>query len=196
MEIINLTQINTNIKIKATDGVTEVDLPKEIIMSIASRGKKAINFRIIKYFLEEQQDNSQEIQIQVLCSKCRGWTSVYRLVESNWEYINSAFRTSIKRKTGEMYFADKCLSCYGKADKVISGREQEVSIDKVIKNSEDSETIKNKADNDRVQQTIFLSKDNERFIRLYCAINNVKKNKLLNDMVKYFKERHPLGMGE
>lgn len=194
MEIINLTQSNSNIKIKTTDEISEIDLPEEIVRSIELRGKKAVNFRIVKYYLEEQHDNIQEIQ--VLCSKCRSWTSVYKLVGSSWEYVNYDFRTSVKRKTGELYFADKCLSCYGKADKGINGREQEVGIDKVIKNSEDNETVKSKANKDRVQQTIFLSKDNERFIRLYCAVNNVKKNKLLNDIVKYYKESHPLEIEE
>jgi archaellin len=190
MEIINLTKSNSNIKIKTPDGISEIDLPKQIVTSIELRGKKAVNFRIVKYYSEEQQENVQEIQ--VLCSKCRCWTSVYRLVGSIWEYVNSDFRTSAKRKTGEMYFADKCLLCYGKKDKGIGNMEQDSDIYKAINNPIGNKTVKNKADNDRVQQTVFLSKDNEKFIRLYCAINNVKKNKLLNDMVKYYKESHPL----
>ncbi len=189
MKTTNLTKSNLDITISSTYGKTEIGLPEEIKTSIELRGKKAINFRLVEYYLDESQERVYELQ--VLCSKCRKWTGTYRLNGDKWEYINTEFRTSICRKTGELYFADKCISCYSKTEKIVSKAET-FNTNILSKKAVDYAEIKAEVDNDRIQQTIFLSNSNEEFIRLYCAQNKLKKNKLLNEIIIYYKESHPL----
>lgn len=180
MNYINLTYANYDIEID------DVELPKEIILSLELRGKRSNNHR---YDVVNKE-------IQVRCSRCGNWISVFKYENDKWEDISKdRYWVSTKENTNQNYYADKCFVCYQKSKK------KKVKIEKTnisetneyqkgVQASEEycAWSVKNQG----LQQTIALTKDNDRYLKLLCVYKNAKKNAMINKIIEMYRNNNPI----
>ncbi|WP_075980119.1 hypothetical protein [Bacillus massilinigeriensis] len=156
----------------------ELSLPFPYQISLEKRGKTVVNHRYVEDLKE----------LQIYCSSCNHWHSVYRLEDGAWIDINQTYKLCNAGKE-RAYFDTYCLNCY----EIKKGREdkktvvQEIVV--VVGNKE-----KRNDGIDRIQQTVFLYPDNDMYIKLYCVFHNKKKNQLINEIIAQFKDKNPINL--
>lgn len=180
MNYINLIYGN-NIKV---DGV---ELPKEILLSLETRGKRSINHRF----------NTLNQEIEVRCSICKNWISLYKLENNLWKDVNNgAYWISTKQNTNLNYYSSSCFNCYQdnkkkkNSPKSLGNGTKDVNLVKSEGQEVECGALSSK--NDRIQQTIALSKENDRYIKLNCAVNAIKKNDFLNMLLNHYRQNNPI----
>lgn len=180
MNYINLNYANYDIK------VDDIELPKEIILSLELRGKRSNNHRY----------DVLNKEIQVRCSRCNKWISIFKYENGNWTDISKdRYWVSTKENTNQNYFADKCYSCYSESKK------KKVKIEKANFDSSNGYQKSGQAkeeycawsvNNHGIQQTVALTKDNDRYLKLLCVYKNIKKNAMINKIIEMYRSDNPI----
>jgi|GEM_PF-2318377 len=180
-DYINITYSNRSLKI---DGL---ELPEEIIQSLIVRGKRSINHRF----------NVLNNELQVRCTKCNRWISVFKHDSDKWTDISKGkYWISTKENTNLNYFADKCYSCYQETKRKkfqVKGTninkanlpKREVQADEYCAWS---------GKNNGIQQTVALTKENDRYLKLLSVYKNLKKNALINKILNEYRNDNPINL--
>lgn len=161
-----------------------LDLPKSIQIGINNRNDNGNN---------HIYENGE---LKVLCSKCKQYHPVYRLVDGQWKDINKTYRVSIKRDTKEEYFGTKCTKCYENRDKNIKNESKTVVIAPTVANNpkKEGDYLPHSKKNGGVQQTIFLVPELDLYLKLYAVMTGTKKNELINQIIAKFKKENPINL--
>lgn len=173
----------TNLMFKdSNELIGGIELPKSIILSLEYRGKRNCNFRF----------NNITRLLEVRCSKCNSWFSVYELKDNGWVDINDgAYWVSRKETTNELYFGSKCSHCHRlvKEDKTKEETQKKDTCNSDSVNDISKKNVNNNVQNkkDRVQQTISLSKENDKFLRIYPIAVGQRKNDFINSLLDSFR---------
>lgn len=178
MNYINLTYANYDI------GIDDVELPKEIILSLELRGKRSNNHRY----------DVLNKEIQVRCSRCGNWISVFKYENDKWEDISKdRYWVSTKENTNQNYFADKCYACYQE------GKKKKVQVENMNVSVINNESGQAKEEycpwssrNKGIQQTVALTKENDRYLKLLCVYKNLRKNALINKILNEYRNDNPI----
>ncbi|WP_108671785.1 hypothetical protein [Peribacillus acanthi] len=167
-------------------------LPKPLQISLEKRGKTVVNHRYDEYAKE----------MQVFCSSCNRWHSVYKLENGEWVDINQTYKLCNKGKPNE-YFDTYCSQCYEiKKNKIGTnavGKEagekaMAVGNDKVNKSGEVGQYVPWSEKAGGIQQTIFLEPGLDIYLKLYGVYHNKKKNQLINEIIAEFKAKNPINL--
>lgn len=168
-----------DLKLKDKDVLMEgVALPLPLQISLEKRGKMVVNHRYVEDVKE----------LQIYCSSCNNWHSVYRLGNKEWVDTNKTYKLCNKGRQNE-YFDTYCSQCYAKRNNKddIKAVEKETGV-------MEGDAQKGNDGKERVQQTVFLIPDNDMYIKLYCVFHNKKKNNLINEIIAEFKTKHPINL--
>lgn len=151
-----------------------LDLPLDIQVSIGNRNNGGLN-----HIFENGE-------IKVLCSKCKQYHSVFKLVDGKWEDVNKTYWQSRSKKDNQSYFGSKCTACYKKQQ--IRVEERHDVIQSRLKEFEP--TVSKKGGG--IPHSVVLSPELDMYLKLYCVSNRVKKNGLINALLEDFKQANPL----
>lgn len=176
MNYINLTYTNHYIN--------EIELPEEIIKSLEIRGKRSQNHRF--------DEANQEIQVR--CSKCNSWISVFRFENEDWTDISKdRYWVSTKENTNQNYFADKCYACYQESKKKkVQVENRNVSVINQRSGQVKEEYCAWSSKNKGIQQTVALTKENDRYLKLLSVYKDLKKNALINKILDEYRNNNPI----
>lgn len=148
------------------------------MISLEIRGKRSLNHRF----------DAINKEIQVRCSKCNRWISVFRLKNDKWEDISKdRYWVSTKENTNQNYFADKCYACYQE------GKKKKIQVENNQKAGQAKEeycawSIKNNG----IQQTVALTKENDKYLKLLCVYKETKKNAMINKIIDMYRNENPI----
>lgn len=180
MNYVDLTYANNDI------GIEGIVLPQEILLSLEIRGKRNENHRF--------ETESQEIQIR--CSHCNSWIGVFKLDNGIWVDISHEKYWLSKKEHSQMnYFSNKCYTCYqsGKRNNIKEQDLEELDMGEV--NADELKEFNLKycawsSKNKGIQQTIALTKENDRFVKLYTAFYDIKKNAFINLLIDKYRAKN------
>lgn len=178
MNYINLNYANYDIKID------DIELPKEIILSLELRGKRSNNHRY----------DALNKEIQIRCSRCNKWISIFKYEDGNWTDISKdRYWVSTKENTNQNYFADKCYTCYQESKKnKIQVENRNVSVINQKSGQAKEEYCAWSSKNNGIQQTIALTKENDRYLKLLSVYKDLKKNALINKILNEYRNNNPI----
>lgn len=149
--------------------IGNVPLPTPFKISLSKRGKTVYNHRYLEV--------SKKLQIQ--CSNCSEWFSVYLLENGSWIDINADYKVCNLNKENQ-YFDSYCKECYTKkVNKNESANDLQLS--KAVKNGKS-------LNNERMQRTVFLSKENDLYLQICSVIKGQKKNELINEIIDIYRK--------
>jgi hypothetical protein len=181
-----------DLKLKDRDVLIDgVVLPLPLQISLQKRGKTVVNHRYVEDVKE----------LQIYCSSCNHWHSVYRLEDGAWIDINQTYKLCNAGKE-RAYFDTYCSHCYAnrhiKKDdtntvvKEAGAKAVAVSKEKVTKSGEEGQYLPWSERAGGIQQTIFLAPDLDMYLKLYGVFQNKKKNQLINEIIAEFKNKNPI----
>lgn len=157
--------------------INSLKLPTEIQVSIGNRNSGGLN-----HIFEEKE-------IKVLCSKCKEYHSVFKLVDGNWKDVNKTYWRSKTKKDNQFYFGSKCTTCY-KNKSIKTGKQLSSLKKNPLKEHEFTVSRKDGG----IPHSVVLSPELDMYLKLYCVTNRVKKNKLINALLEEFKQANPLNL--
>jgi hypothetical protein len=162
-------------------------IPQTFQTSLRKRGKSAVNHRY--------EEKTSELQVK--CSTCQLWHSVYKLKDEAWEGINQSYRVCNAGKQNA-YFDAYCNHCYSKKDKHDN---QTTEDDGKSENKE--QELKSISDKSYLpwsekmggkQSSIFLFPEHETYLKLYGVLHNKRKNQIINEIIARFMEENPINI--
>lgn len=153
-----------------------LELPQPYKISLSKRGKTVYNHRYL--------EDARELQVQ--CSNCKKWHSVYKYEINQWIDINKNYKVCNLGKATQ-YFDSYCNNCYS----------SKINKNEVIRNNIEMKEVPVPAGGinaDRIQRTVFLSKENDLYLQLFSIEHKGKKNAILNEIIDEFRKEHSINV--
>lgn len=162
-----------------------LNIPQIFQTSLRKRGKSAVNHRY--------EEKTRELQVK--CSTCQLWHSVYRLEDGVWESINQSYRVCNAGKE-DAYFGAYCNQCNSKKTKQDNTNNENNGESEIKEQVLDSVSNKNyfpwSEKRGGKQSSVFLLPELESYLKLYGVLHNKRKNEIINEIIARFKEENPI----